>query len=219
MRTIRVTGKGNIKVRPDTTRLMITIEGRYKDYSDTLKHSSEDTESLRELLTGFGFDKRELKTTSFDVNAEYESYQEKGVYKNRFVGYRSVHAMKLEFPSDNDRLGRILYALAHSKVNPEFRISYTVKDQEAAKNELLGQAIADASAKAEVISAAAGVKLCSIQSIDYSWGEINFEVSRTRGLALEKVDANVLYDESYDVDIEPDDISVSDTVTVVWEIE
>ena len=29
MRTIRVTGKGQIKVHPDMTRIMITLEGTY----------------------------------------------------------------------------------------------------------------------------------------------------------------------------------------------
>ena len=29
MRTIRVTGKGNLKVKPDTSRLMITLNGVY----------------------------------------------------------------------------------------------------------------------------------------------------------------------------------------------
>ena len=32
MRTIRVTGKGQIKVKPDMTRISITLSGLYKDY-------------------------------------------------------------------------------------------------------------------------------------------------------------------------------------------
>ena len=52
--------------------------------------------------------------------------------------------MKVEFASDNVHLGKILYALANCPVKPEFRISYTVKDPETAKNELLGKAVSDA---------------------------------------------------------------------------
>ena len=43
MRTIRVTGKGQIKVKPDTTRITMTLTGVFKEYSETLLHSSEDT--------------------------------------------------------------------------------------------------------------------------------------------------------------------------------
>ena len=125
--------------------------------------------------------------------------------------------MKVEFTSDNDRLGKVLYALANSDLDPEFNISYTVKDQESAKNELLGKAVADAKEKAAVLTQAAGVELKDIQTIDYSWGEINMEVCATNSMALRKVAAQAAAD-SYSMDMEPDDIKVSDTVTVIWEI-
>ena len=134
MRTIRVTGKGQIKVKPDITRITMTITGVFKEYGETLRHSSEDTEALKDVLSAFGFERSDLKTLSFHVDTEYESYRDKNNdYKRRFVGYQFNHALKVEFESDNDRLGKILYALANGKVRPEFRISYTVKDPEAAK--------------------------------------------------------------------------------------
>ena len=40
MRTIRVTGKGRLKVRPDTTRITISLEGTWPEYGETLRHSS-----------------------------------------------------------------------------------------------------------------------------------------------------------------------------------
>ncbi len=35
-----------------------------------------------------------------------------------FVGYRYRHVMKVEFPSDGDRLGELLYALANGPGQP-----------------------------------------------------------------------------------------------------
>ena len=181
MRTIRVTGKGQIKVHPDMTRITIDLKGIYPNYDETLRHSSEDTEKLKDILVKFGFERTDLKTLSFDIDTEYESYQEKRgtrtEYKRRLVGYRFTHRLKVEFESDNDWLGKILYALANCSLQPELRISYTVKNPEAAKNELLGKAITDARNKAEVLTQAAGIELREIQSIDYSWGEIDFEFS------------------------------------------
>lgn len=90
-----------------------------------------------------------------------------------------------------------------------------------AKNELLGKAVADAKEKAAVLTQAAGVTLKDIQSIDYSWGQINFEVQpMNRMLMAEECLAKPMMDGAgrYDMDIEPDDIEVSDTVTVIWEI-
>ena len=44
MRMIRVTGKGQIKVKPDMTRVTITLEDVYEEYDETLHHSAQDTE-------------------------------------------------------------------------------------------------------------------------------------------------------------------------------
>ena len=222
MRTIRVTGKGQIRVRPDMTVITMDLEGRYPNYEETLRHSSEDTEVLKTVLEEFGFERTDLKTLRFDVDTEYESYEERhGMqkqYKRRLVGYKFTHRLKVEFPSDNDRLGKILYALANCSVRPELRISYTVKDQEGAKNEMLGKAVSDARGKASVLASAAGVALQDIQAIDYSWGEVNFEFSPMGGFVMEEKCMAEPSIGSYAMDIEPDDIDVSDTVTVIWEI-
>ena len=218
MRTIRVTGKGQLMVKPDMTRITVTLTGLYKEYGETLRHSSEDTEVLRAVLAGFGFQRSDLKTLSFHVDTEYESCRDKNNDdKQRFVGYRFNHILKVEFESDNDRLGKLLYALAHCSVRPEIRIGYTVKDPEAAKNQLLGRAVTDAREKALVLTRAGGVTLKEIQSMDYSWGEIDFECRPMRGdVLMECCEAPMA--ESYGLDVEPDDVEVSDTVTVVWEI-
>jgi len=220
MKTIRVTGKGQIKVHPDMTRITMTLEGIYPEYAETLRRSSEDTEQLRDTLEPFGFERTALKTLRFDIDTEFESYKERDTWKQRFIGYKFQHVLKVEFDSDNEKFGRILYALAHCQLHPEFRISYFVKDPEASKNELLGRAVSDAREKAKVLTTSAGVSLKEIQSIDYSWGEINFEYHpMNRELLME--DCMCAPSEaggSYDVNMEPDDIEVSDTVTVIWEI-
>ena len=216
MRTIRVTGKGQLRVKPDMTRITLSLEGLYPDYGEALRRSAEDTERIKDLLTELGFARTDLKTLNFNVDTEYESYQVKNTYKQRFVGYKYHHQMKVEFDSDNARLGKVLYALAKCPLQPEFRLSYTVKDPEAAKNQLLTKAVADAQAKAQVLTQAAGVTLKDIQSIDYSWDRIDFEIQPMNRMLMAKECADEAA--GFDIDIDPDDIDVSDTVTVLWEI-
>ena len=217
MKTIRVTGKGQLKVHPDTTRITMTLEGTFPKYEEALRRSSQDTEKLKDLISTFGFQRSDLKTLHFGVDTDYESYRDKqGNYKQRFAGYKFQHVLKVEFPSDNERLSKVLYALGNIPLKPELRLSYTVSDPESAKNELLARAVSDAKAKAVVLSGAAGVPLRDIQSIDYSWGEINFEVSPMRSMPVMCREEAI--NPAYSMDIEPDDIDLSDTVTVVWEI-
>ena len=217
MRTIRITGKGQIKVKPDMTRLTITLEDNYREYSETLKHSSEATKQIKDLFLAFGFEKSRLKTLSFNIDTEYKNYKEHDDYKRIFVGYSYRQVLKIEFDSDNKLLGKILYAIANSPLHPEFRISYTVKDPEAAKNRLLSKAMQDAKEKAFVLSQAADVTLKDIQSIDYSFVELDFQVNSIQNMLPSKASVPSMQD--YDIEIEPDDIDVTDSVTVVWEIE
>ena len=213
MRTIKVTGKGRLKLRPDFTQLTLTLGGTEPAYDAALARSARETQTLAAALAEAGFTRADLKTQTFRVDTEYESFEENGVWKQRFLGYRFLHVLQLEFDADNARLGATLTALAGCPVSAELQIRYTVRDPDAAKNALLGRAVADAEEKAAVLASAAGVQRGAIQSIDYTWGELRLETqpmdALTRPLAAK---ARV------ELDVEPDDIDVSDTVTVVWEI-
>ena len=217
-KTIRVTGKGKIAVKPDMVRLVLNLEDMSKSYEETLEQSTIQVEMLKDCFEMLGFKRTDLKTLSFNVDTKYESYQvaDKS-WKSRFMGYEFKHSLKIEFDADNERLGRVLYALAHCPVQPEFRIIYTIKDVEASKNLLLEKAVVDSKAKANALTKAAGVKLGDILTIDYSWGEIEF-ISTPMSRMMEPC---MMVEEdtcSYKIDIEPDDIDVSDTVTIVWNI-
>lgn len=221
-RTIRVTGKGNLSVKPDTVRLIMTLEGMQDEYDKAIEQSSRMTEEMKDIFETLDFERNSIKTLYFNISAEYESYQAKDKsWKRRFEGYKFVHRTKIEFPADNARLGRVLYAIGHAAIQPEFRIEYTVAEPEKCKNELLANAVIDSKQKAEVLTKAAGVSLGNIVTIDYSWGEIDF-VSRPM--------EHMMMDEclmkcaepaggAYDIDIDPEDIEVSDNVTIVWGIQ
>jgi len=216
---IKVTGKGKVFVKPDLIQLSISIEGIYEKYEEALKESSKQTEQLKSCLEQAGFSKEDLKTLSFHVNTQYENYRDKkNEWKKKFVGYKFTHAMKIEFEANNRLLGKALYALAQCPAKPEFQITYRIKDEEAAKNLLLKKAVEDSKKKAKILAEAAGISLGDIISIDYSWEEIHFTSSPVDRMAVPRMLAEDC-SAGYDINIEPDNIEVSDTVTVVWEID
>ena len=218
-RTIRVTGKGKISVKPDRIRLLLKLEDIRETYDETLQQSTAQVEILKDIFEKLGFTRTDLKTLSFNVDTKYESYRDKNNdWKQHFEGYEFKHSMKIEFDADNRLLGKVLYALAQCPVRPEFRINYTIKDPETAKNELLGKAVTDSKVKAKVLTEAVGVEIGEVITIDYSWGEVDFVVNPMNKLMESCTSYNCEDSSSYDIDIEPDDIDVSDTVTVVWSI-
>lgn len=213
-KTIRVKGKGKISVKPDTIKITIKAEGLCWNYDETIEQSTKDTRILRDALKNAGLDPKNLKTTYFSIDSEYESYRDKNDdYKEKFVGYEYEHRTYIKFENDNKILGKVLYELAHCDVKVKFDINYTVKDKEKVKNDLLEKAVKDSTTKAKVLAKASGVKLKEILNIDYSWGEIDIYSSPMDDLMVCKAAS------TYDIDIEADDIDVQDTVTITWTIE
>lgn len=161
---------------------------------------------------------KDLKTTKFFVNAEYESYRDKrDNYRKRFVGYKFQYKLYIQFPVDNQLLGKVLYVLAQSDVKTEISIGYTVSHAEKVKNDLLEKAVQDAKDKANVLAQASNLTLGEILSIDYSWGEMTIYQETSNDFAMAEPQF-LMQAGSYNMDIEPDDIDVEDTVTIIWAI-
>lgn len=219
MRTIRVTGKGKVSIKPDLIRLDIDTTGVYLNYEDTIRVSAEKTRVLKEYLEKAGLNPDDLKTTSFDINSAYESYyDEKDHYKQKFIGYRFRHETYIKFENDNEILGKVLYQLSKCPVDVTFDIIHTISNPEEAKNELLRSVVEDAKNKSKILADSSEVTLGDIISIDYSWSEVHFTSHPIQNF---KLNSMILEDSSssYDIDIEADDIDMDDTVTVIWEIK
>lgn len=106
-RSIRVTGKGKLAVRPDTIRLRITLQGTEDEYNTALAASSAMTEELKKIVDRLKFCRDDLKTVNFRIEANYESFQDPvdKSWHQRFAGYTFEHHLKLEFPDERSRLG------------------------------------------------------------------------------------------------------------------
>jgi len=211
-RFITVKGTGKVTAKPDLIVISFTLVQQTMEYEKTMELAKKEIEMLRKALTSIGYGRKALKTTDFNVSTEYDSINEgNGKYRRVFKGYKCSHDLKLEFDFDMKKLSETLSAITKSGTSPVFGISFSVKDKEAVSEVLLRKAIADARGKAGILAESAGVRLGAIQSIDYNWGEINVysrtRYSESRILALDSC-----------MDIEPEDIKVSDTVSVVWSI-
>ena len=68
------------------------------------------------------------------------------------------------------------------------------------------------------IANSVNIPLNDIANIDYSWGEVEFVSRPLEDLSLRCCKADACESNSYLMDIEPDDIDMTDTVTVVWNI-
>jgi uncharacterized protein YggE len=216
-RTLTIKGTGRLTLKPDWTVVTLTLKSLDKQYEKAMAESAARKEKLNAALAAVGFDPRDVKTADFSVSSEYEGVHDKnGNYKNVFVGYACRHTLKLEFPFENRRLSAVLGAVAGCLSDPELNVQFTVKDKESAGEALLRDAAENAKRRAAVLAEASGVELGQLMDVDYSWGDVvlysptSFYVeSKVMGMSAR----------SNAVDISPDDIVLTDTVTFVWEIK
>ena len=93
---------------------------------------------------------------------------------------------------------------------------HMVKDKKSVNAALLENACVNAKAKAGILAKASGVTLGDLISIDYNWGELHL-FSQTQ-YDMEDDCMRMASAAPTSIEIEPDDIDISDSVTFVWEI-
>ncbi|MHC1731948.1 MAG: SIMPL domain-containing protein [Bacteroidales bacterium] len=215
-RTITVKGTGNVSVKPDLIVITLNLESQQRDYDKAMKIATESVKALQDAIQSVGFDKKDLKTTNFNIRTHYENYRDKdNNYKSKFDGYICEQGLKLEFEFDTTVMSKVLTTIAKAPTDPQLNIQFSVKDKAAVSEGLLISATENAKRKAEILAKASGVTLGDLINIDYNWGELHL-YSQTRYDMEEKC---MEMSSSCAPDIEPDDIDVSDTVSFVWEIK
>jgi hypothetical protein len=207
-RTIRVRGSAKISGSPDWVTISFDIESREYDYAECMEQLARQTESLHEELLTVGLEKESLKTTQFNIHTNFEWINKRNVCK----GYLASHNLRVEFPFNKEYLNEVLKVLGRTQSQASFRISFEIKDPEPLRQQAIAEAVKNCRVKAKVLAEAAGVNLGELLQIDYSWSEVRFE-SR-----MELSSEMVLCESAPAFDITPEDVDISDSVTVIWEV-
>lgn len=210
-RRITVKSKGTFSQRPDLVTLTFDLQSRDYHYKKTMDIATASIDELTSKIEELGFDRKDLKTASFDINTDYKSYRDiNDDYQRKFVGYLVNQKLKLSFDYNVKLLGSLLKGISELSVKPELAINFSVKDQKAVEETILMDAAENARRKAEILAKASGAALGDLLIIDYDWSELYIESFHIESSMLAKSEALP--------EIEAEDVSASDTVRFVWEL-
>ncbi|MBQ8923094.1 MAG: SIMPL domain-containing protein [Oscillospiraceae bacterium] len=213
--TITVKGTGSVHVPPDTIEISFTLQAKAERYADTMQIAEKKRTALTAAVLEAGCGEDALKTADFRVNTDYEHLpDENGNYRPVFKGYVCVHSFRLELPVEMKLLAAVLGAAERSEAEPEFSVSFTVKDRFAVQEQVLREAAAQARRNAEILADASGVRLGTLCAVSYEDSRSQM-VSQTRCNLLA---AGKIAMATADMNIAPDDITVEETAVFVWEI-
>ncbi|MBE8955069.1 MAG: SIMPL domain-containing protein [Quinella sp. 2Q5] len=213
-RTIHITGVGHVTQAPDTVVVSLRLTASNPEYAAAVTIGNQQIEMLREAIVEAGFDADDLKTTSFDVRAVYEDeeYREGNSkrYRRNLTGFECVHDLKLTFDIDNAKLNAAIDTIAVCLSEPKLSVAFTVKDTDALADKILEAAARDALRKAKILCAAADVKLGRLIRVDYPRDELTVHDAPQAVLAASTDSA---------FDFQPDDVTATDSVKFIWEID
>jgi hypothetical protein len=166
--TLYVTGSGEIKVNPDTARIMLSVLTQAPTANEAAMKNAAIVEELMKRLEKVDVSKEDVKTTSYNIYPIYY-YPKEG--PPTISGYSVVNSLEVKVvDKDMNQLGlkagRILDEAVAAGVNQVTGIIFTITDEtyKSLKSEALKLALDDASAKAKLMAEALGVKIVGVQT-------------------------------------------------------
>ncbi|MBR3044765.1 MAG: SIMPL domain-containing protein [Oscillospiraceae bacterium] len=208
-RTITVTGTGRLSLPPDTIQIHMTLTAKNPDYAAVMQDADRRFAALQSAVEEAEIPAEKLRTEHYQVDTEYQHLpDENGNYRQVFAGYICRHTLMLELELDLKLLGEVLAAAEKSGAEPEFGITFTLRDQETVHEKLLKLAAEQAHKDAIVLATSAGAALGSLAAVRYH----DEQPQAGGGMMLR---AAKMCDAA---SITPEQITMEESAVFVWEL-
>jgi len=171
--SLNANGEGFVMVVPDLAIVTIGVTTRGETARAALDQNSAETARVIAAITGAGVESRDVQTSGFNVFPVTESrpprVDDQGGIEEmpKIVGYQVTNEVRVTV-RDVQKSGALLDQVVTAGANQISGIQFDVSDPQGAADEALRKAIADARRKAELMAAAAGVRI--VRVLDISGG-------------------------------------------------
>ncbi|QLC50596.1 SIMPL domain-containing protein [Methanolobus zinderi] len=164
--TITMNGYAEQKVVPDTASLSIGVVIESETAKEATDKNAAIMSAVMEELKSIGLEDREIRTSSVSV---YPVYNYEG--ERRITGYSASNSVQVT-TTDLDSLSEIIDRSTAAGANQIGSISFSASDdmQEELREDLMNEAIADASSKAGELADSLGVEITGVQTASVNEG-------------------------------------------------
>lgn len=202
---ITVTGEGRVDGAPDmaTISLGVTTEGQTA--AEAMRANSDELARVLANLETAGIAARDVQTSGLSLQPNWQSDSASGT--SRIVGYIASNMLTVRVRA-LDTLGGVLDAAVKDGANTLNGVEFGLADPRPALDEARKRAVADAKARAELLAAAAGVKLGGILSISEGGGA-------RPPMPMYRMAADAV---AAAVPVAAGEVAMQADVTIVWEI-
>ncbi len=207
VRTIEVDGSGETRTSPDTADLDLAIETRAKTAEGAAGSNAAMAAKVIDALKSKLGDKGKITTGGYSLNPEYD--QRATSETPKIVGYTAQNSVTVHTGA-LDLAGALIDAAIAAGANRVNSLNFSVKDDTKARGEAIAIATRDARAQAEALAAALDVKLGKVLKATTISEQRPVPIRMNRAMAMSA---------SVATPVEPGDVTVPATVSLIFEIE
>ena len=164
-RTLSVSGLGEVKSAPDQSNLSAGVTTQATTAAQALAANSRAMNAVFATLKRLGIPDKDIQTSDFSVQPQYQSCKPGTSCPQRIVGYQVSNNVDVTV-EDLDKTGAVLDALVSSGSNQIGGINFSIHDPKPLLRAARAAAVADAIDRAQTYAKSAGVTLGPILSID-----------------------------------------------------
>ena len=157
--TISVTGFAEISAKPDVAQITLTVISENIDLGIASNQNSERINAIVSFLEENGVESKDIKTSLYNISPRYEYVSD---YSKRYLASYEVEQSLTVKIRNLDIVGDIIAGATERGSNDISSLQFIIDDDEALKEEVRGQAIANAKEKAEILGKDLGVSLTEI---------------------------------------------------------
>lgn len=152
---VTVSGDAELRVEPDLATITVGVTEEAEDAGAAQAAVNRVGRDILAALTKLEIADENIQTSRLTLNPIYDHGDRR---KPLVIGYRASNTVTVRV-TDLDLVGPVVDAAVGAGGNEIQGIQFLLEDDEAARLEALGQAVADARAKAEAIATALGEPL------------------------------------------------------------
>jgi uncharacterized protein YggE len=159
---ITVTGEGRVDATPDMATVSLGVVTEGATAAEAMAANSIQLSAVLERLKASEIEDRDIQTSGLSLNPNWQ--QTEADPTPRIVGYQASNMLTVRVRA-LDRLGAVLDMVIADGANNFNGLSFGLSDPEPAMNEARTRAVADAMARATLLTKAAGLTLGPVVSI------------------------------------------------------
>ncbi len=202
--TLTVTGTASVTLKADYAQVSMGVSTRAATVAEASAMNGEAIRAVISALTEAGIPETDIATSSYSVYAEYDYASGESV----LIGYNVSNQLTVIL-RDMTSIGATLDKATAAGANTIHSITFCSTLAPGAQDEAMVHAVQDALRKGQLLADAADLKLGGILSITETTGAHYTTGVTFKAVAERDASSNVIL---------PDDLSVTASVTVVFEV-